>query len=99
MSLTLSTPLLARLQTDPAFDDNGNLTACVVAAYFGQNLVNSATTPPTITPQPWADPTLIDYVANATKLVTFTAGGQSYTLPYGVIGAGLVAAAMQERQP
>lgn len=102
MALSKSTPLLARLQTDPVFTELGSLTACVVAAYFGQNLVDDSTNPPTVTPLPWDslpdNPTLIDYVAKATTTVTFSAAGQEFTLPYGVIGAGLVAAANQERE-
>lgn len=97
MSLTLTTPLLARLQTDPTFSNDGSLVACSVAAFFGQNLVDDSTIPPTVTPQPWPAPTIIDYVKDADKTVKFSYDGKDYTLPYGVIGSGLVAAAMQER--
>ena len=98
MSLVLSTPLLARLQTDPVQDiKTGDLIACSVQAYFGQSLIDDSTTPPTVTPQPWPAPTVIDYVKDAAKTVKFTAGGKDWELPYGVIGAGLVAAATQER--
>lgn len=97
MSLTLSNSLLVRLQTDPVFNEDATLKSCVVAAFFGQNLIDDSTKPATVTPQPWDTPTLIDYVKDADKTVTFEVNGKSYTLPYRVIGAGLVAAATQEK--
>jgi hypothetical protein len=94
--LTLSNPLLARLQVDPQFSAaTGALSACNVQAFFSRDLVNAETGERT--PQPWGPPVLVDCVAKAATTVTFTKDGIEYTLPYGAIAAGMAAAAEQER--
>lgn len=93
MSLTLSTPLLARLQVDPSFNEDGSLQSALVQAFFGQNLINDATSPITVTPQPWPDATVVDCVKDAAKMIVI----DGITLTYDQVARAIATAAAQER--
>lgn len=94
MSLSLSAPLLARLQVDPSFNEDGSLEVASIQAFFSQNLINDSDDPVTVTPQPWADATLIDCVKDATKTVVV----DGITLTYDQVARAMVATATQERE-
>lgn len=95
MSLTLSTPLLSRLQVDPTFNTDGSIATASVQAFFSQNLLDDSTSPVTVTNLGYLKdgPTLVDCVVNATKTVVI----DGTTLTYNQIIRAIALAAAQEK--
>ena len=86
---------LWRLQVDPTFvGGTGSMNSCLVQAFFDSMFVNNADPTDTFVKQ--LGSVNVDYIADANKPVTFTFEGSPYTMAYGLIAAGMTAAAFQE---
>lgn len=86
---------LWRLQVDPTFVANtGSLATCNVQAFYQSTFTNNAD--PTDYFNQQQGSVNIDCVTNSDKTVTFPYGGGSQTMSYGLIAAGMAAAAAQE---